>query len=552
MINFDRDVTNSFLSNIFFTYLLQNADCTSPERPYCFTGPISLDRPLPNLCYGCRTSADCHHSETCQIDRSDAKCADVQLDEAPGIFEAEHGYNIFASDPLGILQETDPGNVIGRFFNQEWSETNQYSAQFCSETRHFPVNYHVRVSAECVVRGQTTVIESSSAYTREVAESTQISGEGTYNLITFGGSVGASTSQSLARDAAQGRTHTETTAQCELYSFAMVDTSQIRPTAVADSTMRTLVHTGNGNSVNHLWKRFFEVYGTHLVIEGTIGSYKKYSYTFTETQRGDMIGETHTFETAVNAGVENIAQVGGNYNSNTGASMAALLRQSHVNEVIRTKGHVEGTTEKCMDPGILKRTLSSICGHIDYNRYTNINREDCNQEMRKYCFHEIGETNFNAQTVCNYSRSERFQCTNTADCNGGYMCVQGSCRRCRLRVQMTEFCVRNDDEGRYGEYTFQINNHNYWSGDLREWHCTRNQSGWNHVDLGTDRRLRFHTIEHDRPPWNADDHGNLNHVFPSDYSCEATTYRTTTSARDQVQFSVVGVIPSQEHVLEES
>lgn len=519
-----------------------DGDCTDPERPYCLTKKKPR-YPLVDMCYGCLNSGDCPAGQLCSIDRSDAMCTDHTLDETPGIKRAMFGYNPFIADPLGLLSSDDPGIARYRFFNQVLINEGRKSMEFCSKLRYVPKNYEVRPKGYCLVRGKTKVLTSSRSLQRELSSSIDFSGGGTYKGIDFGGSVGYTVSETLAQHSMDGKTHTETKAECKLYDFYIIDTSQIKPTKTADVVLRKL-GPGGAVTVNEDWKRFFEYFGTHLHVGGTIGSWEAMSYTFTESQRSNFKEETVNFRSAVNIGVENIFQVGSNRDISAGEKRGKELMSGRYEYKKSGLGDVKN---KCEDPGILKRILSPICNHIDYNTYNNIGKDNCMNQMKKYCSH-VANDKFKG--TCNYASHLEFECITTADCDHGSMCDKGTCVPCKLRAQVTEYCVENDDGGDKGEYEFKINNNFYWSGSLREFKCHKNLSGWKPVDVKAPS-FYFFTKEQDCPPWNGNDEGDVTIELEKNYSCERTTYEEFTSFKDKVTFVVEGYVPSS-HALEES
>lgn len=519
-----------------------DGDCTDPKRPYCLMSKRP-GYPLAGMCYGCLNSGDCPKGQECSIDLSDAMCTDHILDEVPGIKRAEFGYNPFLADPLGLLSSNDPGVAKFRFFNHVWINEGRKSLEFCSKLRYVPKNFEVKPVATCSVRGKTKVLTSSRSLERGFSDSLDFTGGGTYKEIDFEGSVGYTVSKKLSQDSMDGKTHTESKAECQLYNFAMIDPSQIKPTQVADTYLRKLV-PGRETTVNEDWKSFFDKFGTHLNVEGTIGSWKAMSFTFTESQRSDFSDTNVDLRAGLTIGMENIFQVGGNRNTSAAKKEGKKLMSG---KYIHQESGLGDVNKKCEDPGFLKRTLSPICNHVDFNTYNNIVKDDCMKQMKKYCFH-VADDKYGR--TCNYASHLEFECITTADCDRGSMCVKGTCVPCKLRAQLTEYCVRNDDGGEKGEYEFSINNNHYWSGSLREFECTKNLYGWKPVDVKAPS-FYFFARERDCPPWNGNDDGDVTIELEKNYSCERTTYNEPTSFKDEVTFVVEGYVPSS-HALEES
>lgn len=213
----------------------------------------------------------------------------------------------------------------------------------------------------------------------------------------------------------------------EVYKFSMED-------ELANGSTHTLVLENNAKNrlvslppgYSAEWIDFFTKYGTHIVKEGTVGSFKRVSYSFTSVDIKNVVQSGMTFEESLEVGVPLVFE--GKIDSRVSTAEKAAYAIGHSNGY--RKEYFLGSIDDWTNSVIIDSTLSSFCNWLDYdNDIRNFQKDDCLKNTEKYCIDVMkGQGYKNIGNKCQIPEDNIFECVFDSDCPGDKRCWDMKCK----------------------------------------------------------------------------------------------------------------------------
>lgn len=494
----------------------QDTDCTTTNRPKCLL-ESGRDKPAKHVCYECITNDDCAEpTPLCAIDVSGTCCSSVEVDQIPGMSRIERGYNIFKADPFGVKNNLHDEGVAKRpFYVQTFNTDPKHWVTMSKETYSMPQEFHVYNDNRCEKKYQTSSITSTESFQTAMGSAVHVEGEATIptksgKKINVGASIGMSSYSDVMKAAEDGLTTTESTAYCTAYQFNMKKDASLYLTDEAKAELKKLSTTSDKQK-NEEWKKFFNQYGTHVIVSGQMGAYERVYSRFTKTQRNDVTKSGYSFEQSVSVGIEGIFSVSKSESQSVDKTKATSKNEEKFVQGTVSSGDVDDTL---MNPGLIKMSVMPICEFFQdqtdkaNNKIFSVVKETCKLQMLPYCrdilFGLLPDPEEVSQ-ICNYEAlGKPFQCVTDADCEDEKAtCSKGQCSSCsEWKVKIHSYTANHDDAGAYGEYVFTLDGEPYWQGDLSDnGDTTYAEKGWEEKTFKKGK-YKFVSWEEDTWEWN--------------------------------------------------
>mmetsp|Transcript_28205 Transcript_28205/g.27033 ORF Transcript_28205/g.27033 Transcript_28205/m.27033 type:complete len:632 (-) Transcript_28205:310-2205(-) len=455
-------------------------DCKDVKDKHICLLESNIDKPVAHHCYNCTNNNDCEFGYECAMDNHGAVCASVHVNQIPGMSKVERGYNIFKGDPYGTIKPLEDAGVAARPFYIQVHDTDpKYEIVMGKETYSMPVEFDVYNDNRCAKTFTSVAVTSEESFKEAFKESVQYEAEGSYSGIDFGASIGAEAFYNSKVSALKGTTTTDSSAHCTAYQFNLKSDQNLRLTG----EVKNLLNTLNTTNENDHWGIFFTDYGTHLITKGTMGSYEKVSTSFTREKREKIESGGLTITTSANVGLDEVARVEQSGSSGAENEIVQKFNNESTNEGKISSGNLD---DAFLNPGLIKMSVKPICEYIPFDNFPEININTCREQMTAFCLaqmaNEGGEPS--PPPKCKYEGGDRpFQCVTNKDCSGGE-CKEAKCTKCtKYKIQVTKYCVRDDDPGTHGEYVWSFGNPKvrYWKGIVKDRACTERE--WPIVDI---------------------------------------------------------------------
>jgi len=382
---------------------------------YCLLsgGPT---RPAINWCYECINSGNCKNGDVCDSSSSSAGCTpSIGIDEVPSIDKIEHGYNNYKGDPLYLLGKTDPGYANGQFYHQRF-DTNQNNKVTLEKTSYsHPVGIDVQTAKNCMKTVDTNSMTTSESYQKAVQKQVSYGASGTYNGVELGGNTGTGSYKELSKNSMESKTTIESSSICSLFTFNYVgDPKKTIMDNLTDAAVKDLKKLGTGQLS---WGAFFDLYGTHMIVEGEFGAFERISLTFTEEQRNELTITGKTFEDSVSIGMPGVFGLEKTQSGSESEAFEKSFREMKSSEKSIKGGDIEDLLDT---PGLITKQLEPICEFIEDSGL-------CYRNLKAYCIAQLKEVFGSSITECNYPKADVFHCSVFMDCEKGHKCDRGQC-----------------------------------------------------------------------------------------------------------------------------
>jgi len=391
----------------------KDEDC--PDEEYCLTH-VERDFPVANRCYECINSNHCEKDEQCSIDRSNAVCGAIDVQETPSIGKVEHGYNIYKGDPFYILGTSDPGHTTSKFYNQVWNTDATYKISLEGETFYFPEGFTVQSTGNCKKKSTTNSISTTDSFKSAIGKTISYGASGTIKGVELGGGVGTSSYKEITKRSKASESTTESSSYCSLYSFFMApgDKKEEIKSNITPRAKERLRSLGSDTS----WFDFFETYGTHLITKGEMGAFERMSTSFTKSQREDLSKVTGSFETSVSIGIPGIFGLEREESTSESTEIGNMIQNMNKNLEAVTGGNIE---DMLRTPALINKHLEPICEFMDHS-------DKCFGMLKKYCIRNLKEAGLDPGIECKYPEKDEVHCAVTSDCGEMEECKEGECK----------------------------------------------------------------------------------------------------------------------------
>lgn len=400
-------------------------DCKNyPETPICDL--IShLNR--KGYCQQCVNDNHCPNFPYEECSPHTKKCREPSVTKSPAIETAQFGYDLYNADPFYRLSdksagsEIDPGEKRMKLFNQRWTKDGDTKTMH-GVSYNEPEDYTLALVSTCFSTSRSGSITSFESYKEDMSAALTVSGSGSSSGVSGDASIGVSSYESVYKSANEHKTSVNSQSLCKRYSFQMLDSYKLHLTSDAEDKIKKLPANWDGNGGK--WDIFFQTYGTHIVKGGYIGSMKRASYTFTSSDREELVMEGESLSTSVNIGVPGVFTVGGDTSSERAREAAKRLRETSGFKVEVTRGDMIDF----LDSVIVERSLSSFCEYLDYNEIRNFDESKCFRNTELYCIKVLNEAGFhNVGNKCAIPEDNTFDCVLDSDCSGSKRCWDMKC-----------------------------------------------------------------------------------------------------------------------------
>jgi len=405
----------------------ESADCCQETHKWCNPNNI-VNRLLGDQwCVTCRGDYDCPGTVMCENPGTErANCDMASLETVEGMALIRQGYDIFLSDPLRSKSITDAGIQTTKIFNFDFLNGSH------DHGNDFPKGFTASDDyPSCVSGFESTSITSSSEMSSMISDSASVSSSVSIptnaGALDLGAGVGSG-SYSSSTSAALNKEMTVTSkAECKIRVLRMIEYGPYPDL----STELINWFESDFNGSNYL--QLFQIFGTHVAHELTIGAVFGATTTVTEAQQSSFTSESESLEATLSVGIPFLFNVDTTTASEESRAANHKLTTSGVESTIWSVGGQTVASNEAFYAGaqtnpapLIYKEMESLCEIIQTKNINNFNNDDCYESYIPYCKHVMEGTEFNCDVMIGQGNNN-FDCVFDSHCSGRNICTAGTC-----------------------------------------------------------------------------------------------------------------------------